>query len=109
MKVLNCPLNGPRNISEFAYGGEVVSHPDPHACSDAEWTDFVFFENNAAAVVREWWCHVATAYWFIAERDTTTDEIVRTYPASEVFTQRMDFPAPAGAPARAPGGGEDKP
>ncbi len=109
MKVLNCPLNGPRNISEFAYGGEVEQHPDPHACSDAEWTDFVFFENNAAAVVREWWCHVATAYWFIAERDTTTDEIVRTYPASEAFTQRMDFPAPARAPARAPGGGEDKP
>ena len=22
MKTLNCPLNGPRNITEFAYGGE---------------------------------------------------------------------------------------
>ena len=23
MKILNCPLNGPRNISEFVWGGEV--------------------------------------------------------------------------------------
>ncbi|MGE8384902.1 MAG: sarcosine oxidase subunit delta, partial [Pseudomonas putida] len=22
MKILTCPLNGPRNISEFTYGGE---------------------------------------------------------------------------------------
>ncbi len=104
MKILNCPLNGPRNISEFAYGGEVETHPDPHACSDAEWTDFVFFERNAASVVREWWCHVPSASWFIAERDTVSDEIVRTYPAAEVFAKRMDFRAPA----RAANGG-DKP
>jgi len=46
----------------------------------------------AAGVVREWWCHVATSYWFIAERDTVTDEIVRTYPASKMFAERVDFP-----------------
>ncbi|MCR8722118.1 sarcosine oxidase subunit delta, partial [Pseudomonas syringae] len=22
MKIMTCPLNGPRNISEFTYGGE---------------------------------------------------------------------------------------
>ena len=35
--------------------------------------------------------HVATNYWFIAERDTVSDEILRTYPADEVFTARRDF------------------
>ncbi len=105
MKIMNCPLNGPRNISEFVCGGEVVTHPDPHACSDDEWTEFVLFENNAAGVVREWWYHVPTAYWFIAERHTVTDEIVRTYPADEVFSRRIDFAAPADAPRR----GEDTP
>ena len=49
--------------------------------------------NNSAGVVREWWCHTATSYWFIAERNTVTDEILRTYPASEVFKDRRDFPA----------------
>ncbi len=90
MKLLNCPLNGPRNISEFACGGEVVAEPDSRRCSDREWADFVFTENNTAGVVREWWLHTATAYWFIAERDTTTDEILRTYPAPELFRKRLD-------------------
>ena len=81
MKIMTCPLNGPRNISEFAYGGEVVTPPDPAQASDEEWAGFVFLEGNRAGVVREWWLHVPTAYWFIAERDTVADSIVRTYPA----------------------------
>ena len=65
--------------------------PCPKDSSDDEWTDFIWLSNNTAGVVREWWCHVATAYWFIAERDTVTDEILATYPASDVFTDRIDF------------------
>ena len=42
MKVMTCPLNGPRNISEFTYGGEFKQMPDPQTCSDAEWADYVF-------------------------------------------------------------------
>ena len=66
--------------------------PDPATASDAEWAQHVFLQDNAAGVVREWWCHVATAYWFIAERDTRTDTILKTYPAAEVFTDRVEFP-----------------
>lgn len=95
MKIMNCPLNGPRNIQEFVHGGELVSEPDVNACSDAEWTDFVFMEENSAGVVREWWCHVATAYWFIAERDTVKDEIIRTFDPRELFKERVEFTAPA--------------
>ncbi|MDH3229932.1 MAG: sarcosine oxidase subunit delta [Alphaproteobacteria bacterium] len=95
MKILNCPLNGPRNIAEFIYGGEVTQMPDPNACSDAEWADYVLMENNTAGVIREWWCHAATAYWFIAERNTVTDEIIRTCPAREVFQARVAFDGPA--------------
>ena len=93
---MRCPLNGPRNISEFVYGGEVVGMPDPETANDAEWADHVFLEDNRRGVVREWWLHVATAYWFIAERDTATDEIVRTYPSSDLFTERVSFPVPDG-------------
>jgi sarcosine oxidase subunit delta len=28
---------------------------------------------------REWWYHIASGTWFIAERDTLKDEIVETY------------------------------
>lgn len=57
MKIINCPLNGPRNISEFTYGGEFKPMPDALRCSDAEWADYVFNTDNLAGVVREWWMH----------------------------------------------------
>ena len=85
MKIMPCPLNGPRNISEFICGGDVVGRPDPDTCSDEAWADYVFMQGNEAGIVREWWCHIATAYWFIAERNTVTGDIVRTYSANEIY------------------------
>ncbi|MBL29196.1 MAG: sarcosine oxidase subunit delta [Rhodospirillaceae bacterium] len=96
MKMMTCPLNGPRNISEFAYGGEVIPEPASDTVDDAGWASFVFLSDNSAGVVREWWCHVPTSYWFIAERHRRSNEILRTYPASEVFgagAQAKDQPA----------------
>ena len=94
-----CPLNGPRNIQEFICAGPVEPHPDPNSCSDHEWTEYVWMEENLAGVVREWWCHVATSYWFIAERDTVRDEILATYPADRIFSERVDFAPPPPPPA----------
>lgn len=91
MKIMPCPLNGPRNISEFTYGGEVSAMPDPAGCSAEQWADYIFMSDNTAGVVREWWLHNATSYWFIAERNTATDEILRTYPARELFKKRIEF------------------
>ena len=88
---MNCPLNGPRNISEFICFGEVIDLPNPNDLSDEQWADFMWMSNNTAGVVREWWCHTATSYWFIAERNTITDEIIKTYPTNKVFTERVEF------------------
>ena len=52
MKVMNCPLNGLRNISEFIYGGELK--PMPGQCSDREWAHYVFYSDNTAGVITEW-------------------------------------------------------
>jgi len=78
MKLMPCPLNGPRNIQEFICAGEVQPLPDADA-SGAVWADYTFMQNNIAGIVREWWMHVPTSYWFVAERDTRTDEVIRTY------------------------------
>jgi len=78
MKVLNCPLNGPRNISEFVCLGEVKPSPNAQA-GPQEWSEFIFMEKNPAGPVREWWLHVATSFLFIVDRDTRTDEILATY------------------------------
>lgn len=79
MKILTCPLNGPRPIQEFAFGGEVRPMPDPAQATDDAWADYVFNRAGEPAVKQEWWFHIASGTWFIAERDNVTDEIVRTF------------------------------
>ena len=88
MKTMNCPLNGPRNIEEFAWGGEVIVPPDANAAPDEEWADYLFAQANEAGVVREWWLHVPSGYWFVAERNTITDEIISTYSPDVIFGPR---------------------
>ena len=79
MKILNCPVNGPRPIQEFQFGGDVRSMPDPDRAGDQQWADYVFYCHGEPAIKRQWWCHIPSSTWFIAERDTRTDQIVRTY------------------------------
>lgn len=79
MKLLNCPVNGLRPLSEFAYGGEVRTMPEPNAASDEAWADYVFNRNGEPGMRREWWYHIASGTWFVAERDNLKDEFLRTY------------------------------
>jgi sarcosine oxidase subunit delta len=79
MKVMTCPINGPRAISEFACAGELREPPDPERAGDAAWADYVFNRNSLPGIKQEWWCHTPSGVWFIAERDTASDSIVRTY------------------------------
>jgi sarcosine oxidase subunit delta len=79
MKLMTCPINGPRAISEFACAGELRTPPDPDSADDATWADYVFNRNSLPGVKREWWCHTPSGVWFIAERDTSSDTILRTY------------------------------
>jgi sarcosine oxidase subunit delta len=88
MKIMNCPLNGPRNIAEFACGGEVRAMPDTEACSDTEWACHVFMTDNPAGEVTEWWLHLPTSFWFIARRDTVTDEILETMTVQDFRARR---------------------
>ncbi|HTV73117.1 MAG TPA: sarcosine oxidase subunit delta [Candidatus Acidoferrales bacterium] len=88
MKIMRCPLNGARNITEFVCGGEVKpllgADPDPRALGRS-----IYFERNRAGLVWEWWMHVPSAYWFIARRDTRTDEIVRTLTFEEFTAEQV--------------------
>ena len=79
MKILTCPINGPRPLQEFQYGGELRDMPDPGQADDSSWADYVFHRSGEPAIKREWWYHLPSGTWFIAERDNCLDEIVRTY------------------------------
>jgi sarcosine oxidase subunit delta len=73
---LPCPHCGPRPVDEFAYFGEVTRRP-PAASSLRDLTDYVYFRDNVAGAQREWWQHrLGCGEWFLAERDTRTNEIL---------------------------------
>lgn len=59
--------------------------PDIADCSEKEWADYVFHSENRAGVVIEWWMHSGSGYWFLVERNTVTDEILRTWDPEENF------------------------
>jgi methylglutamate dehydrogenase subunit B len=71
-----CPWCGPRPAEEFACRGEVTVRPTGSP-SLRELTDYLYFRANAAGPQREWWHHrLGCGSWFVAERDTRTNEIL---------------------------------
>lgn len=83
MKLLTCPMNGSRNIEEFQSFGPLRADPAPDSLSDVEWSRHLFRAENRRGIVTEWWRHVPSNYFFLAERDIVTDRILRTFDPSE--------------------------
>ena len=79
MKLLRCPVNGLRPLQEFAFGGELREMPDPAKATDKQWAEYVFNRAGEPGIKKEWWYHLASGTWFVAERDTLRDEFIRTY------------------------------
>ena len=82
MLLINCPWCGPRDETEFRYGGAApVARPEaPETLSDTEWAEFLFFRANPKGPFRERLVHVAGCRrWFHVHRHTVTHEIYETY------------------------------
>jgi sarcosine oxidase subunit delta len=84
MKLLTCPINGTRPVSEFVYGGSYREMPDAEGSSDCEWAAYVHYRNNTPGIKKEWWYHSPSGTWFIAERNTMSDDVITTYLYSEL-------------------------
>jgi len=56
----------------------VKARPQPEAPA-AEWLEYTYTKNNDAGVQKEWWFHRSGCRaWFIAERNTVTNEVLMT-------------------------------
>ena len=76
--VLSCPNCGPREVTDFACGGEVSSRPAQRP-EPRELNAYLYLRRNAAGVQREWWYHRSGCHaWFLAERDTRTNDVLWT-------------------------------
>jgi sarcosine oxidase subunit delta len=77
--LLSCPNCGLRDVNEFACAGEVTTRSAPDATL-RELTSYLYFRRNVAGVQREWWYHrLGCRTWFQAERDTRTNDVLRTF------------------------------
>ncbi|MBL9045985.1 MAG: sarcosine oxidase subunit delta [Tabrizicola sp.] len=79
MLVIPCPFCGPRNESEFVYGGPALPPrpADPAAIRDAEWVDWLTVPQNRIGPVPERWCHArGCGSWLALSRHTATHEIL---------------------------------
>jgi heterotetrameric sarcosine oxidase delta subunit len=94
MFIIECPYCGPRDQSEFSYGGQAhISRPlNSEELSDQEWAEFVFIRDNTKGLFAERWNHSAGCRkWFNALRDTATDKFYGIYKMGE---PRPDIEAP---------------
>jgi heterotetrameric sarcosine oxidase delta subunit len=86
MLLIACPWCGPRDESEFTYGGEAhIARPtDPEKLSDAEWADYLFMRRNPKGLHYERWMHrLGCRRWFNLARSTVTHEITHVYKMGE--------------------------
>ena len=86
--IINHPLLGPRDSSEFVYLGDasLVNRPDPDAEDRAQtFYEYGYLRDNPAGPHRELWFHEAgDRSWLVVTRDTTTHEISKVEIARDV-------------------------
>ncbi len=85
--LVTCPNCGPREVEELRCAGESTRRP-ADVPSPRELNEYVYFRDNVWGVQREWWFCRVCEEWFLAERHTYTNEVVRTW-----------HPEPAGSAA----------
>jgi sarcosine oxidase subunit delta len=77
--VLTCPNCGPREVTDFAYGGE-VNVRSAQSGSFREVCEYNYLRQNVAGVQQEWWYHRSGCRaWFLAQRDTQTNVVARVW------------------------------
>ncbi|MFC8089475.1 sarcosine oxidase subunit delta [Streptomyces sp. NPDC057301] len=89
MLLISCPWCGPRDETEYHYGGQAhVPYPEtPADLTDEQWAEYVFYRVNPKGPFAERWMHsTGCRRWFNVLRDTVTYEVLRSY--------RLDEPRP---------------
>ncbi|MDQ0662640.1 sarcosine oxidase subunit delta [Arthrobacter ulcerisalmonis] len=99
MLLIPCPNCGPRDETEFHYGGQAhVPYPEnPNELTDTEWSRYLFYRENPKGIFAERWVHsTGCRQWFNMLRDTVSYDIQAIYPMG---ARRPDLAAAPAAEA----------
>jgi sarcosine oxidase subunit delta len=77
MQLFPCPFCGPRDESEFHYGGDAGNaRPEGNAMPADRWAEYLYLRHNPKGIAREIWVHLACGEFFVMERDTVTHKVL---------------------------------
>tara|TARA_B100000686_G_scaffold230624_1_gene238017 strand:+ start:479 stop:760 length:282 start_codon:yes stop_codon:yes gene_type:complete len=86
--IINHPLLGPRDISEFIYLGDasLLNRPDwDSEKSKEKFYKYVYLRKNIAGIHKELWFHQqGDRSWLIVTRNTITHEIIKVELATDI-------------------------
>jgi methylglutamate dehydrogenase subunit B len=84
MMLLPCPHCGPRDVTEFTYGGDANARQPAEGASLEEWSAYVYLRDNPRGPHEEVWQHIAGCRrWIRVRRNTLTHEVLGSAPANE--------------------------
>ncbi|MGW8401796.1 sarcosine oxidase subunit delta [Streptomyces lydicus] len=93
MLLISCPWCGPRDETEYHYGGQAhVPYPEtPADLTDEQWAEYVFYRDNPKGHFAERWMHsLGCRRWFNVLRDTVSYDVLAVYRPDE---PRPEIPA----------------
>ena len=81
MMLITCPCCGPRDVTEFTYGGDAsVRRPasvGADTLTDEQWADAVYLRDNPRGAHVEWWQHnYGCRRWIAVQRNTLTHDVI---------------------------------
>ncbi len=90
--IIDHPLLGPRDASEFVYLGDasLIDRPTASAENAADpFHDYLYLRDNPAGEIRELWFHEhGDRSWLVVTRNTLTHEITGVELAADVARAR---------------------
>lgn len=74
---IDCPHCGPRDHTEFAYGGDANPRRPGDDAGSRAWFEFVYIRDNPRGPHDELWQHtLGCRAWIVVTRDTLTHAIL---------------------------------
>lgn len=82
MMLIPCPYCGPRDVTEFSYGGDADVRQPLADASEAEWAAYLYLRDNPCGAHEEFWQHSAGCRrWICVRRNTLTHDVLGSAPA----------------------------
>lgn len=79
MQLFNCPFCGPRDETEFHYGGEAGNRrPEGKDAAAEDWAAYLHMRANPKGRTREVWVHLTCREFFVMTRDSVTHAVLAT-------------------------------